>query len=483
MKRFLLIMFCAMFALTGMAQNLRTVKGAVMNENDEPMSGVAVKAVNSDVEAITDKSGRFELKVDSYIKYIEASFENYITARAEVDGSYIIFNLKLDKQLLKEKAKAEAEAKAKAEAEAKRLAEQAAAEQAKAEAEAKRLAEQVAAEQAKAEAEAKRLAEKAAAEQAKAEAEAKRLAEKAAAEQAKAEAEAKAKAEAESKRLAEQAAAEQAKAEAEAKRLAEQAAAEQAKAEAEAKRLAEKAAAEKAKAEAEAKRAAEKVAAEKAKAEAEAKRLAEQAAAKQAKAEATAQRAAEKMALKAERKARYSEHISGYNSIVDATLFSSYDWSECSATINYIGGYRFNNNLFAGAGVGAEIPFGRCIWFDAGDSYLTRGVTFPLFAHVRANFLNRRCSPFFALSAGARFMIPQSISIRNNPDSYDYNYISAFINPQLGVNFRVTPKTSIYLSVGAKGYTEEELTSINYYQVLCKPKFSFGYDLHLGVTF
>ena len=80
-----------MFALAGMAQNLRTVKGAVMNENDEPMSGVVVKAVNSDVEAITDKSGRFELKVDSYIKYIEASFENYITARAEVDGSYIIF--------------------------------------------------------------------------------------------------------------------------------------------------------------------------------------------------------------------------------------------------------------------------------------------------------------------------------------------------------------------------------------------------------
>ena len=421
MKRFLLIMFCAMFALAGMAQNLRTVKGAVMNENDEPMSGVVVRAVNSDVEAITDKNGRFELKVDSYIKYIEASFENYITARAEVDGSYIIFNLKLDKQLLKEKAKAEAEAKAKAEAEAKRLAEQAAAEQAKAEAEAKRLAEQ--------------------------------------------------------------AAAEQAKAEAEAKRLAEQAAAEQAKAEAEAKRAAEKAAVEKAKAEAEAKRAAEKVAAEKAKAEAEAKRAAEKATAERIKAEAAAKRATEKLALKTERKARYSEHISGYNSIVDATLFSSYDWSGYRAGINYIGGYRFNNYLFAGAGVGAEIPFGRCIWFDAGDSYLTRGVTFPLFAHVRANFLNRRCSPFFALSAGARFMIPQSISIRNNPDSYDYNYISAFINPQLGVNFRVTPKTSIYLSVGAKGYTEEELTSINYYQVLCKPKFSFGYDLHLGVTF
>ena len=450
MKRLLFIMFCAMFSLAGMAQNLRTVKGAVMNENDEPMSGVTVKAVNSDAETVTDKSGRFELKVDSYVKYVEASFENHITARAEIDGSYIVFNLKVDKQLLKAKAKAEAEA---AEAEAKRAAEQAKAEQAKAEAEAKRLAEQAKAEQAKAEAEAKRAAEQAKAEQAKAEAEAKR----AAAEQAKVEAEAK--------RAAEQAAAEQAKAEAEAKRAAEQAAAEKAKAEAEAKRLAEKAAAEQAKAEAEAKRAAEKAAAEKAKAEAEAKR------------------AAERLVLKAERKAKYSEHISGFNSIVDATLFSSYDWCECCAGINYIGGYRFNNYLFAGAGVGAEIPFGRYIWFDAGDSYLTRGVTFPVFAHVRANFLNRRCSPFFALSAGARFMIPQSISIRNNPDSYDYNYISAFINPQLGVNFRVTPKTSIYLSVGANGYTKEELSSINYYQVLCKPKFSFGYDLHLGVTF
>ena len=387
MKRFLLIVFCAMFALAGMAQNLRTVKGAVMNENDEPMSGVTVKAVNSDAETVTDKNGRFELKVDSYVKYVEASFENYITERVEIDGSYIVFNLRLDKQLLKAKAKAEAEAK--------------------------RAAEQAKAEQAKAEAEAKRAAEKAAAEKAKAEAEAKRLAEQAKAEQAKAEAEAK--------RAAEQAKAEQAKAEAEAKRAAEQAKAEQAK--------------------------------------------------------------AERIAKKNMLKAKYSEQISGYNSIVDATLFSSYDWCECCAGINYIGGYRFNNYLFAGAGLGAEIPFGRYIWFDAGDSYLTRGVTFPVFAHVRANFLNRRCSPFFALSAGVRFMIPQSISIGRNPDSYEYNYISAFVNPQLGVNFRVTPKTSIYLSVGANGYTTEELRSINYYQVLCKPRCTFGYDLHLGVTF
>ena len=395
MKRLLLIMFCAMFSLTGMAQSIRTIKGAVMNEKEEPMSGVTIKAVNSDAETVTDKNGRFELKIDSYIKYVEASYENYITAKAEIDGSYIVFNLKLDKQLVKAKAKA--------------------------------------------------------------------------------------KAEAEAKRAAEQAAAEKAKAEAESKRAAEQAAAEKAKAEAEAKRAAEKAAAEKAKAEAEAKRAAEKAAAEKAKAEAEAKRAAEKAAAEKAKAEAEAKRAAEKAILKAERKAKYSEHVRGYNSVVYASLFSSQ-----SVGVNYIGGYKFNNYLFVGAGVGAEMPLNSYIWltykFD-NDSYVTKGVTFPVFAHIRANFLNSRCSPFFAFSAGARLMIPQILSIGVNPDSYEYNYISAFINPQLGVNFRVTPKTSVFLSVGANGYTEEEITIINSYQALCKPSFGLGLDFHFGVTF
>ena len=396
MKRFLLIVFCAMFALAGMAQNLRTVKGAVMNENDEPMSGVTIKAVNSDAETVTDKNGRFELKVDSYVKYVEASFENHITARAEIDGSYIVFNLKVDKQLLKAKAKAEAEA---AEAEAKRAAEQAKAEKAKAEAEAKRAAELAKAEQAKAEAEAKRLAELAKAEQAKAEAEAKR------------------------------AAAEQAKAEAGAKCAAEQATAEKTKA--------------------------------------EAKRA-----------------AAEKNNVEVETKPK---HISGYNSVIDVSSFSFRN-----VGVNYIGGYRFNNYLFVGAGAGVEMPLeGKYILepsYVEGEYFISgikRGVTIPLFAHARANFLNCRWSPFFALSAGARFMIPKTLRLEQVEllQECKYNFISPFVNPQLGVNFRATPKTSVYLSVGVNGYVEEELSYINRYQIRCKPRYLLGYDLHFGVTF
>ena len=387
MKRLLFIMFCAMFSLAGIAQNVRIVKGAVMNENDEPLSGVTIKAVNSDAKTITDNNGRFELKVDLYIKYVEAIYENYITAKAEIDGSYIVFNLKLDKKLLK----------AKAEAESKRVVEQAKADKAKVEAEAKRVAEQAKAD--------------------------------------------KAKAEAEAKRVAEQAKADKAKAEAEAKRVAEQAKADKAKAEAEAKRVAELA-----------------------KAEAEVKHVTEQAIPKNR---------AKKVVLKA----NYSEHISGYNSIVDASAFFFR-----SVGINYIGGYKFNNYLFVGAGVGVEMPFGdNDIYLD--DLEIKRGVSFPVYAHIRANFLNARWSPFFALSAGARFIIPQEVYIKGSRQSYEYNYISAFVNPQLGVNFKVTPKTSTYLSVGIDGYTEEELSIINDYQISGKPRFFLGFDLHLGVTF
>lgn len=373
-----------MFTFVCMAQSTRTVKGVVLNENEEPMSGVVVKAANSNAETVTDSDGRFELKVGSFVKYVEASCENYITAKAEIEGFYIIFNMKVDKQLLKEKAKAEAE-----------------------------------------------------------------------------ETEAKARAEADARRAVEQAKAEQTRIEAEAKRAAEQAAAEKAKAEAEAKRAA--------------KRAAEKAAAEKAKAEAEAKRAAEKAAVEQVKAEAKAKRDAELALIKV----KMQEHVSGYNSMVEASLFGVQ-----SVGVNYIGGYRFNNYLFAGAGVGVEMPLGsNCITYQGTSAYVTRGASFPVFAHVRANFLNRRWSPFFALSAGARFSTPRKISLDYSSNEFEYNFMSAFFNPQLGVNYRVTTKTSVYFSAGASGYAKDEWSFINRYRIRCGQFFWCEFDLHLGVTF
>ena len=434
-----------MLSLASLAQSNRIVKGAVMNENDEPMSGVVIKALNSDESTVTDKNGRFEISVSPYVKYVQASFENYITAKAELDGSYIVFQLKIDKQLLKVRAKADEEAK--------KAAEKAAVEKAKAD-------EEAAIAKAKADAEAKRLAEKAAAEKAKADAEAKRLAEKAAAE--------KAKADAEAKRLAEKAAAEKAKADAEAERVAELLAIEKAKLEAEYKRLE----------------------AEKAKLAAETNRLATE------KSESDTKSSAKKNA-KQQAKVNDTERVGGYGSVVEASLYNDYMSNYCIAGVNYIGGYKFNNKFFVGAGLGLEIPFGYWPYvLEPWESYINDGLgvkkslTIPLFAYVRVNFLDRRWSPFFALSAGVRFSMPRNIHMRT-PDGwgydfnevYKYNFVSPFVNPQFGVNCRVKNNTSIYLSIGVNGHLEDNLYSRNWYQIVCNVEPCFSVDLHLGVTF
>ena len=92
-------------------------------------------------------------------------------------------------------------------------------------------------------------------------------------------------------------------------------------------------------------------------------------------------------------------------------------------------------------------------------------------------------SPFFALSAGARFSTPRKISLDYSSNEFEYNFMSAFFNPQLGVNYRVTTKTSVYFSAGAGGYAKDEWSFINRYRIRCGQFFWCEFDLHLGVTF
>ena len=176
------------------AQNTRPVRGVVFDASGVPMVGATLTAIGSTDKTTSSTDGTFEMMVSPYTKSIEASKEGFISATAEVDGSYLVFKLAVDKKYLENKAKEEeaarlaAEAKAKAEEEA-RLAEERriAAEKLAAEkAEAARLA----AEEKARLAEEKRIAaEKLAAERA---------------EQARLAAEAKARQEAEQARLAEE---------------------------------------------------------------------------------------------------------------------------------------------------------------------------------------------------------------------------------------------------------------------------------------
>ena len=177
MRRLVLVVFCAVVAIICSAQNDRIVKGAVFATDGTPLSAVVLKVVGTEQTFTSKDDGTFQVQVPYYVKMIEASAEGYLTEQVEVDGSYMIFKLKVDKKYLENKAKAE---------EAARVAES---EKAKAEEAAK----------AKAEEEARKVAEA----KAKAEAAAKSAAEKEAIAKAKAEEAAKAKAEEEARKVAE----------------------------------------------------------------------------------------------------------------------------------------------------------------------------------------------------------------------------------------------------------------------------------------
>ncbi len=293
MKRFILLTaIFGLVSLSAVAQQqqvtLRTIKGYVFNAEGDAMPGVTVKAVADSATTKSEADGTFSIEVTQFVKFLEASYEGYVSAQAEIDGTTIIFKLQVDRKYAANKAKAEKAALKAAKIEATEKAKAAEAARLAAEKEAARLAAEKEAARLAAEREvalllAKQEAERLAAEKAKAEEEARLAAEKAKAEEEARIAAAKAKAEEEAR-----IAAAKAKAEEEAR-----IAAEKAKAEEEARIAAAKAKAEeeariaaaKAKAEEEARLAAERVkaaeearlAAEKALAEEKSRREAEKA--------------------------------------------------------------------------------------------------------------------------------------------------------------------------------------------------------------
>ena len=230
MKRFILLTaIFGLVSLSAVAQQqqvtLRTIKGYVFNAEGDAMPGATVKAVADSATTKSGADGTFSIEVTQFVKFLEASYEGYVSAQAEIDGTTIIFKLQVDRKYAANKAKAEKAAlkaakieateKAKA-AEAARLAAEKEAARLAAEREvalllAKQEAERLAAEKAKAEEEARLAAEKAKAEEearlaaakAKAEEEARIAAAKAKAEEEARIAAAKAKAEEEARLAAE----------------------------------------------------------------------------------------------------------------------------------------------------------------------------------------------------------------------------------------------------------------------------------------
>ena len=103
MKRYVLIIFCAMLSVLGMAQSTRVVKGMVMSIDEEPLSGATIRVPGSNSSVVSSYDGRFEIKAPVSANEIEASKDGYLDAKAEIDGTFIIFKLKLDRKSYRNK--------------------------------------------------------------------------------------------------------------------------------------------------------------------------------------------------------------------------------------------------------------------------------------------------------------------------------------------------------------------------------------------
>lgn len=377
--------------MTAIGQNSRLVQGIVRTVSGEPLVGAVVQSVDGSIKTQTVEGGTFELRISPYAMELVVIYPGYMTTKIDIDGTYLIVNMKVDRNY--------AERKAQEEAQARQAAEREAAAKARAEEE-----ERLAAEKARI------AAEKEAAEKAEAEKEARIAAEKEAAAKAKAEEEARIAAE-------------------------------------------------------NARIAAEKEAAEKAKEE-EQKRL--------------------KNIEKEKRLAEITKHSKGYGSMIDVSYFGNKKKRLSNIGLSYIAGYRFNNHLYVGAGTGVKFNLDSespvLSIENQSDNYLSPSlVSIPVFAYFKANFINRRVSPFFAMAAGAQFSSKQTLHL----DMCDIQYPTSniFVNPQLGLNMRTTEKSGINFSVGLQFMTYPHCVDYSGYNATIRSQYCLGLDFHLGFTF
>ena len=150
-----------------------------------------------------------------------------------------------------------------------------------------------------------------------------------------------------------------------------------------------------------------------------------------------------------------------------ANIAFATDFGECiKFGAEYIGGYRFNNVFYLGAGFGISYNYGGYSYNSLSlliDNYIIRNVlTMPLFLHLRT-YIGRQHNLFLALSAGYEFgLIPTEltdfVAVYYSGAIYDYDSVnlgdhyegSFFVEPMLGWSIPLHSKLCLDLQVGLK---------------------------------
>jgi hypothetical protein len=444
-----------------MAQG-RLIKGVVFDANGTPFKGATVSVEGSTESFVTPESGEFEMTVSPYVKFVVANAEGYLTSRAEIDGSFLVFRLQVDKKYLENKLKAEEEARKAAEREAQA--------KLKAEEEARKVAEREAQAKLKAEEDARKAAER--------EAQAKLRAEENARLAAEREAQAKLKAE-ENARLA-------AEREAQAKLRAEE----------NARLAAEREAPAKLSAEERARLAAEREAQAKLQAEENARKAAEREAAMNASIERGGD--AQSLFSKVKNALVYAPAYQTVDLSI-ATNGFKLDW-DSNVSLRYIYAKRLKPlTVGVGAGLSAfiasDFPYKYKRLYLYLDYYsqfpIPRNlIQVPVFLYLRTNpkMDSGSIKPFFALSAGMNIGVPFKRSIIVTPSNVDLEYQCNFemcywfANPEVGIDIPVNGDNAISVSLGCQLQTVPIVEDFSY-TIGVGNKFKPLVDLHIGYTF
>ena len=186
--------------------------------------------------------------------------------------------------------------------------------------------------------------------------------------------------------------------------------------------------------------------------------------------------------------------MKGYRSYVEASFAIDYDFMP-SYSFHYIGGYQINNLAYIGVGTGLYIDGNEsrtdkqletkeltATVVTAEEHLALNMINVPIFLYFRVNFADRRCSPFFALSAGYRWSTNRKLVMPFQQDIY-YVTSGLFATPQIGLDFRMNKRSSVYLSAGFNVEQKPFLTEYSATSIKYKSGLMYGAKLTLGFTF
>lgn len=170
-----------------------------------------------------------------------------------------------------------------------------------------------------------------------------------------------------------------------------------------------------------------------------------------------------------------SELKPGYSQFVELSPIMSINGGGVSVAfdLNYIGGYRLNKNIFFGLGTGVNFNLGHDAWTDLYyyNAYYYNAslslMSVPVYFHFRADWGKRatKWNFYSSLSAGAQFgvyepygrfekSIPALTSWLSGHKSELYTMLRSngemLFGVDLGANYRLGDKMSLYMGVGFK---------------------------------